>query len=175
MPTFQLIQKISPSGTATASFTSIPSTYDDLFITWSGRTSGSITNKWDEGIVTFNSDTTASNYFAGYLALAGNTSSYSLSISGASGATRYMGTNSPNNVLSNTFSSNWMYINKYASSIAKNAVAFGVSGDTTGGEAYQSFLKWGSASAINRIDIATTTGNNYLSGTNFYLYGIKNS
>jgi hypothetical protein len=75
---------------------------------------------------------------------------------------------------SNTFASTEVYLPNYTSSQNKTFGNFGVSGTNTAFSITGQAALWRVTSAINSITV-TNTGNNFVAGSSFFLYGIKNS
>jgi hypothetical protein len=157
------------SAAASVTFSAIPSTYTDLVIKASIRTTaGGVASSY---IFRLNGDT-ATNYSQtriegnGSSASSGRTSSTSLFVGyypTASGAT------------TNTFANHKIYIPNYLSTTSKQLSLFGV----TENNATQSYideiaLLYRGTSAISSI-VFDGDGYNFVSGSSFYLYGIKNS
>ena len=152
-------QAISGSASNSLNFTSIPSTYTDLFIVVKAkRTSGDADCR-----VRFNNDSSAS--YA--------TSSMYVTTPGAKGANILIG-------LTSGYFTNWgydspssfgcheMYIMGYASNKHKSWV--GESGSQNGAD--QILGIWQNTTAINRIELFATSGT-WEVGTSAELYGIK--
>ena len=167
--TYVLIASASPSGTNTTTFSSIPQTYTDLFLVVSARSDTAST--FTSFQVTVNGDTSA---IYSYTRLLGD------------GANRTTGRfANQNNIVfnyldastanANIFGSAEFYFSNYTTSSSKPTSYFGVQEDristayvsTTAGLAQTS-------SAISSITVNMLAGN-YVSGSNLYLYGIKNS
>jgi hypothetical protein len=154
---------VGSGGAATIDFTSIPSTYTDLQLVYSGRS----TSTGADTALKFNS--TTANY--SYRILYGNGSS----IGTASGSGGYGGYYNDSTYTANTFSSTSIYIPNYTSSFSKSYSVNTVQETNAAGvnSALQTFL-WANSSAITTISINPSTGNwaQYSTAT---LYGIKNS
>lgn len=164
--TYELIDKTTLTGTqSTVSFTSIDSSYTDLVLKISARSSYS--NGYDQMRISFNGS--SSSFSAKYLlgtgssAVSGNTVPQLIGHADAATAT------------SNTFNNAEVYIPNYTSSNYKSFSADNVQEDNTS-LALVSFTAnlWSNTAAINQITLALEIGS-YVSGSSFYLYGIKNS
>jgi hypothetical protein len=166
--TYTLIEaKTLGSAVASVTFSSIPSTYTDLKLVLSARSS--FTGDYLRGCyIRFNSDTTDANYsykriYINDAQTGANSDSSILSMFiNADGAT------------ANTFGNAEMYLLNYTSSNAKS-----VSIDMTtenNGNAKSGFaaLLWSGTAAINSILITPEAGDLMVNST-FYLYGISNS
>lgn len=163
--TYTLIDKsILTTTTASVSFTSIPSTYTDLVVMASPRS-----DENENGTsfrIYFNDDTTAS--VKELRGTGSATASYSLSYAQAGYISALQNT-------SDTFANLSIYIPNYAGSNYKSFSGDIVS-ENNGSVAYAvlSARLWESTSAINKITMLPS-GSNFVSGSSFYLYGIKNS
>ena len=170
--TYTLISSnVLSSSAASVTFSSIPSTYTDLVIRASIRTD-------DAGVqaaqfrIRLNGDTTT-NYSATRVFGNSGTASSSRSTSGTLlGAYDANGAGSA----SNTFSSAEVYIPNYAGTANKPISNFGVSEDNNANGVYvgASAGLYRGASAITSIECYVASIN-FVSGSSFYLYGIKNS
>ena len=159
------------SDTASVTFSSIPSTYTDLVLRTSARTD--VANYFDRFIFTFNSDS-GSNYSDTYLAGSGsaassNTASNATSLNSNRAATGSTATAS-------TFSNSETYFPNYAGNTNKPISSFNV-GETNNAAAQMAVEAqlWRNTAALTSITIAPGAGTNFVSGSSFYLYGIKNS
>lgn len=167
--TYELITKsILSSSQTSVDFTSISSSYTDLKV-----------------VMSYRSDQSASND-SGYCYFNGSSSGYSNKfLYGTGSATGSVGSNTTGIYLaplnagtstSNTFSNTEFYIPNYTSSNYKSVSVDGVQEDNNG-TAFMAINAglWSNTAAINRITIYPATGPNFVSGSSFYLYGIKNS
>ena len=165
--TYSLISKnILSSSQTSITFSSIPSTYTDLKIVVSARGSRSAIN---EGVnMSFNGSTSSFTYKA----LQGN----GASASSFSGTVGYFTDTDGDTATANTFGNGEVYIPNYASSNNKSYSADSV-GETNATTIYSQLVAglWSNTAAITSITFTPTVGPNFLSGSSFYLYGIKNS
>ena len=165
--TYTLIEgKTLGSAVASVTFSSIPSTYTDIKLVFSARSS--FTSDVVTGcFIRFNSDTTNANYT--YKRLYGNGSA---GYSDSSIQSLFINTN---NTTANTFTNSEIYISNYISSNAKSSSLDYVA-ENNATEAYVGLaaLTWSGTAAINSITITSGDGNLMINST-FYLYGIKNS
>ena len=158
------------STSASISFTSIPQTFTDLKIVFSGRVH---TNGDPTSVITFNSNT--SNYK--YITLFGDGSSASTfneaAISNTSSA--YIGYANGANSTANTFSNSEIYIQNYASSSIYKSINVDTVYETnaTGGYVFLVSNLWSNTSPITSIQIKHLYGSNFYVGTSVYLYGIS--
>ena len=163
------------SSAASVTFSAIPNTFTDLVLKFSVRSTGG-SNTFDHINVTFNGDT-ASNYSRTYLngngaaAASGRSTSASLfgMLQAADGAT----------ATSNTFSNGELYIPSYTASQNK-PVSQDSAQETNATTAYRVVNAglWRNTSAITSIELAvggSGGSTDFVSGSSFFLYGIKNS
>ena len=173
-PTMTLISSQTLGGTtASVTFSSIPSTYNDLKLVVSARGDGSATF----GVINFklNGDT-ANNYSITWIQ--SNSSS-------SVGSSRVSNTYPDNNMeltessaTANTFGSLEIYIPNYNSTGSKPFFDMGVTENnlaTAGAAAIESGAHlYRGTSGISSITLTPSSGN-FVQYSSFYLYGIKNS
>jgi hypothetical protein len=155
------------SSTATVTFSSIPSTYTDLQITFSARQ-----DTGDLSCFTrFNGDSGA-NY--NYKTLYGTgTAVGSGSGTGQSGLIGWQ--TAPSGTTTNSFGSTLLYVPNYAGSTQKSVSAdFVTENNATAGYQMLWGAVWTSTSAINSVSFTAFSGN-FIANSTFYIYGIKNS
>ena len=171
-PTFTKVatNTISSSGISSITFSAIPSAYEDLLI-YSSVDVDRAGNYSLNNFTQINSQSTTTNYVGGYVY--NDASSASSSTSSPS-----VFPSSANNVQSSTFSTNWLYIPAYRSTTLSNMIYYMGAGDNLG-NTYGVILfgnaRPGTAEAISSITLKELSGNSFISGSTFYLYGIKNS
>lgn len=167
--TYEIIDKATlTSSQANIEFTSIDSGYTDLMLLCSARSSDTA-NNWNIAYIQFNTDTTASNYPTRWL--------YAYSTTTGSGTANQWAGYLPNgNKTADTFGSNSIYIPNYTSSNYKSYSVDSVteSNSSTLVPSQLTAGLWQSTSAINAIKLTPDAGS-FVSGSSFYLYGIKNS
>jgi hypothetical protein len=161
---------VGAGGASSVTFSSIPSTYTDLQVVMSARSSGGTTQ--DYVAVQFNgSGGTA--YSDRRLEGTGSSAS---STSDSSQNVIYSAYVVPGSTAtSSTFSNTSFYIPNYSSSNNKSVSIDGVT-ENNGTVAYATLTAalWANSAAINQI--AFTLGNgNFVQYSTLYLYGIKNS
>jgi hypothetical protein len=165
---------VGSGGSATISFTSIPSTYKHLQLRISAQTNRGTFGS-DYSNITFNSDT-GSNYSRhtlgsdGDTPLTGTTSNGSYVSGGATGTTTggtFAGTIIDILDYANT--------NKYKSVKTLSANDFNGKISGYGGEIYLLSGMWMSTSAISSITINRNSGSLYSQNSTFALYGIASS
>jgi len=156
----------APSSVATIDFSSIPSTYTDLKLVLSARSSASAIN--DYAYLQFNN--------AGYNSAVRFLQGSGSSASSNSESTGYIGIVNGNTSTSSAFSNNEIYIPNYAGATNKS---FSVDGtmETNGATSFMHFVVglWSSTSAINRITLKLDASNNFLANSTATLYGISKS
>ncbi len=166
--TFVKIQTVTlGSATATISFTSIPQTYTDLKIVFSGR-SERTASAYDSLVAKFNS--TATTYVS--RRLYGENQS-----AGADGVTTQLGAFSSNSTTAGIFGSIEVYIPNYTSSNEKIRSSSSVA-ENNDANAYGTQLvtsKWNGTGAITEIELSGISGSNFMTHTTATLYGIKSS
>ena len=167
--TYTLISSQVLAATATTiTFSSIPSIYTDLVLRISARSDGAAqvvsTRLRYNGVTT----TTYSRTLlqgSGSAATSSRTSSSSQHVFIIDGATS----------TANTFASTEIYIPSYTASQNKAIFGFSVSEtNATAAEMTTDAYLWSNTAAINAIEISLSS-TNFLIGSSFYLYGIKNS
>lgn len=171
--TYTLINSTSlSSSAASVTFSSIPATYTDLVLTVSARTDNG--NVDDSLLLTINS-TGGTAYSRTWLRGNGAAASSGRSSSTNAYSSDRMGLTA-STATSSTFGSLKLYIPSYTASQNKPFAMFGV-GETNATTAYMGVNAglWSNTSAITQIDCAPTSGTNFVSGSTFWLYGIKNS
>ncbi len=159
---------VGAGGAASMSFSSIPSTYTDLCVKVSSRstrTAGAI----DYVKMYFNGSTANGTTVALY----GDGTAYSGT------DTKIIGSTSTNQNTANTFGSAEFYIPNYAGSTNKSvsidAVSENNSGTTGNYNLNLSAGLWSSTSAITSITLESAFGNNWMQYTTATLYGISKS
>lgn len=160
---------VGAGGASSISFTSIPQTYNDLVVKYSGRSTYALSAS--DVYMTFNSSTTG---YSGKLLY--GTGSGTGSASQTSGSSfNWTGFIPGANATSSTFGNNEFTITNYSGSTNKSLSIDGVS-ENNGTEAYQALVAnlWSNTEAITSITLTPAYGNfaQYSTAT---LYGIYNS
>ena len=167
--TYTLISSnVLSSSAASVTFSAIPSTYTDLVLRWSARSDNTASLRF-----VLNNDTTA-NYsrtrLIGSNSVASSTQNTALAnwsvLDGAAAST----------YTANTFTSGEIYIPNYAGSANKVGAIFNAAENNStsvGSISVDAQLRSATA-AITEIKTENAAGN-FVSGSSFYLYGIKNS
>jgi hypothetical protein len=164
--TYILISSVTvgSGGAASMSFTSIPATYSDLLVVWSGRTSSSQPTTNTE--ISFNGS--GANFSGKYLESNG-------SAVGTGSYARFIGTDSAATSTSNTFSNNMVYIPNYAGSNYKSFSADSVAeNNATQTQTTLNAGLWSQSAAITSVTITPATSA-YVQYSTAYLYGISNA
>jgi len=163
--TYQLIaSNVLSSAAASVTFSAIPATYTDLVVRCSVRLDGSYSMLG----ITFNASTTSrsTTELQGNGAAAASNRWTTLNVRGANDSA----------YTASTFGSAEFYIPNYAGSVNKCASGFGTQEtNATGSLMSANALLWSNTTAISSIQLQNPQGANFVSGSSFYLYGIKNS
>jgi hypothetical protein len=173
MATFIKIASVTvgSGGAASIGFTSIPSTYTDLCLKVSARTSESIGFVWDALLLRFNSS--ASSYSD--KALGGNGSS-AFSFSDPFSNYIFCGDIPNALVTANTFGSTEIMIPNYPFAIYKSLSIDSVEeNNATTSQADLVAGLWSNTAAITSIDLTPAVGPNFVQYTTATLYGISES
>ena len=172
--TYTLISSnVLSSSASSVTFSSIPATFTDLVLRISARASGS--GNLAGLAIKFNSSTTSiysnTNLFAYSASGTSDRSSSVASIPAMDNITDGGGT-------ANTFSSNELYIPSYTASQNKPTSLFSVVEKNSSANfewlVYSGAGLYRDTAAISSIALTTNAGS-FISGSSFYLYGIKNS
>ena len=165
--TFELIASstVGAGGAASIDFTSIPSTYTDLCLQISLRT------------------TAASTFYTTYMALNNSSASFSGIILGGTGSAATTGTTTQSvgpvgggGTTASTFTNGSIYIPNYASSNYKSYSWDTVlENNATAARTYMGAGLWSNTAAINRITLSVDTSDNFAQYSTAYLYGVKNA
>jgi hypothetical protein len=166
MPTYTLIMPavvVGSGGAASIDFSSIPSTYTDLCLKLSLRSSGAV---GDEIFgLTFNN--TAGSITSRFL--------YGQGVSAASLSNVYFAQANGSTSTSSTFGNAEIYIPNYAGSTNKSISNDGVSeNNATSAVAAFTAALWSQTAAINRITITPNSGS-FVQYSTAYLYGVSNA
>ena len=171
--TYTLISSnVLSSSAASVTFSAIPATYTDLILRYSARGDDTGTNVI--AALTYNGASTnfSDTYFYGTGSATNSqrhsAAAYSLYYGGATG----------NGATANTFGSSEIYIPSYTASQNKPASVFTTTeNNATAATIGAAALLWSNTAAITSITLTPFNGTipAFLSGSSFYLYGIKNS
>jgi hypothetical protein len=156
---------VGSGGASFMEFTSIPSTYTDLLILISARSSSGDT--FDDVNVFFNGTNNSGGAYTGKL-LYGNGSS------AASNNDPYPFKSSAATATASTFGNASIYIPNYAGSTTKSYAGDSVTeNNSTTAYAELSVARWNSTAAITSIKIDPEYGSTLVQYSTAYLYGIK--
>lgn len=166
--TYKLIETVTvgSGGAASIAFSSIPQTYTDLVLVYSGRSTRAASG--DDLYIRFNGLSTNLSSRALY-----GTGSSAASFSDASVA--YVGYFTGDTATASVFSNGSIYIPNYTASVAKSISGDAVSeNNATGATQLFGAGLWNNTAAINQINIYALNGNwkQYSSAS---LYGILNT
>lgn len=167
--TYIKIAQLTPSGVSSATFSSIPNTYTDLVILMSVRSAGTASNYGTFLLFRLNGSSANIDQirFEGYATSLTTTTDTNGGFGRATNA----------NQLADSFSNNMMYVANYAG--GANKCIWNESSTPTDSNLYNIHYWYGSSwnnnTAINSIEIYTTDGSNFVSGSNLTLYGISKS
>ncbi len=168
MPTFTKIETITvgSGGVASITFSSIPTTYTDLVVLVSCRSS-QVGAFADYGKITFNSSSSTFSYRDFY----GN----GTTASSTNGAVNTIFVYQGNAATASTFGNASIYIPNYTGS---NNKSFSIDSvvENNGTTAYQTITAglWSTTTAINSVGLAPASGT-WLEHSTFTLYGISNA
>jgi hypothetical protein len=166
--TYTLISSVTVGGGGAASmaFTSIPQTYTDLVIKFSGR-SNRASIIIDGVLISFNGST--SSFSATYLEGSGISAS-------SSTLARFAGTETASTATSNVFSNNDIYIPNYAGANNKSySVDSVMENNATASYQYLIAGLWSNTAAITSITLTPSFGTLFDQYSTAYLYGISNA
>ena len=169
--TYTLISsQVLGSSSASVTFSSIPATYTDLVMRTSVRTDRVNVN--DLMSLTFNGDTTA-NYSR--RSLLGSGSAVSSGNDSGANSVREITVNG-NSSTTNTFANCEIYISNYLVSAQKPlSIHYSTENNATAAVTAVLAYLWNNTAAITSMNFVPVTGPNFLTGSSFYLYGIKSS
>ena len=171
--TYTLISSnILASDTASITFSSIPSTYTDLVLRYSAR---------------LYTDGTSARYpfYIGFNGSSGTAHSDTVLRGNGASAASFRSTSSPGLPdnpataelsTANTFASGELYIPSYTVSQYKPSNLFGVNENNTSSETmYANAGLYSSNTAVTSLVLFNSSTYTFVSGSSFYLYGIKSS
>ena len=164
--TYTIISSQTLASSATSvTFSAIPSTYTDLCLKASVRTD--VTYQ-DTLAITFNSVGTGYSFTR----LLGTGSA----VSSGRSATNQIDYVNNNGQTANTFGNAEIYIPSYGASQNKPISGFSVSENNATAADISAYASlWSNTAAITSIVLTSINGANFMAGSTFYLYGIKNS
>lgn len=170
MATYTFISSVTVGATAVASveITSIPATYTDLVVFFSGRSDTIRSSDGGYAQMSFNGSTANVSSIFLY--------NYNGSVFSGNSGTEILGWNTPSDYTANTFSNSSWYIPNYTSSNFKS-----LSVDTTTENNSTNILAgltdglFSSTSAITSIKLLSVGSSKFAQYSTFYLYGISNA
>jgi hypothetical protein len=171
MPSSRVLISSTTLGSSQSSvtFSSIPSTYTDLVIKFSSRDTGggTVSDVW----MRFNSSSSSYSYTVLY-----GTGSAAGSYNGSAAAQSLLNYGDGSGATANTFSSGEVYIPNYAGSSNKvHSVIQAQETNATGAYINAGANLWSNTAAITEIVLLPESSRSFVSGSSFYLYGIKSS
>lgn len=171
--TYELINSnVLSSSAASITFSSIPATYSDLVLQVSGRTNNASAS---DGL-TLKINGTTSNYYSNTKLRGNGADATSTQFSNEADFPTAPNGTVGDTATSNTFGTIEIYIPAYLASQNKPIGYFGA-GENNSSTAFMGATAalWRQTSAITELALTPTNGSNWLSGSSFWLYGIKNS
>lgn len=167
-----LAQTVLTGTQATVTFSSIASTYTDLVVVGSTRSDSAVTRV---AIVIFPNSETISSTNGSYTALYGLNSATASGRGSNTYPWRNIFDDNGTNATASSFASWECYIPNYAGSTNKVLSNFGASESNSATTPLIGVVAnlYSNTSAITQLVI--TSNSNFVSGSSFYLYGIKNS
>lgn len=170
--TYTLISSnVLSSSAASVTFSSIPSTYTDLVLRCSVRHDGALTASNMRLII--NSD--AGSSYSDTRVYGNGATATSAAATAGTYAYAYTGFINGASSTSSTFTNGEFYLPSYLSSAKKPYSTYNaVENNATTGYNWASAQLWQGTSAITSLSFEAG-GYNYVAGSSFYLYGIKNS
>ena len=169
--TYTLISSnVLTSSAASVTFSAIPSTYTDLVVRGSIRVDHPTIAFMD---LQLNINSSSVNYSNTYIASNG-TVAYSARDESTTYA--WIGNENSTGSTANTFTNLEIYIPSYNSSTNKPFASFAVSeNNASSARIIGNALLWRNTAAITSLQFSDASAYNFVSGSSFYLYGIKNS
>jgi hypothetical protein len=171
-PTYVAIAKTVLSADQTdVTFSAIPSTYTDLLLVISARSSD--TGNVDRLKITVNAS--ATNYSNNYVYANGTTATAG-TLSGGNTYIQMWGITA-NGATANSFGNAEVYLPNYTGSTNKVLSVTGAAENNSATAYYEGITAglWSNTSAITSITLDPVVGADFKSGSRFDLYGIKNS
>ena len=170
--TYTLISSnVLSSSAASVTFSAIPATYTDLVVRCSARSDAAGTS--DRMRIYFNGETTGTNYSGTNLQ---GTGSVAASGSDANDAGAILGAIDAATATASTFGNGEIYIPSYTVSQNKPFSDFSASENNATAASIRIYADlWRNTAAITSLQLVVNSGGNFVSGSSFYLYGIKNS
>ena len=170
-----LIQSVTvgSGGQASIDFTSIPSTYADLCVLFSGRCTAAFTRRVLR--LRINNSVTTTDYADRYLQGNGSAASSGTDATGTSTYIQIFDLPAAS-ATANIFANIGIYIPNYASSTTYKSISVDAAPEDNGTTAYMSMVAgiYNNNTAITQVNLLPDSGN-FAQYSTAYLYGIKNS
>ena len=168
--TYILIQaQTLTSSAASVTFSSIPATYTDLTLRTSIRLDSTAPNTY----INFNNDSATTRWSTTYFR--GNGSTVVSNRSTDSNEAYIINANVSTSTAS-TFSNNEIYIPSYSISSTRQTSTFSAQeSDTASALTTFTSAYYNTSATVSAVKLLPNGGVNFVSGSSFYLYGIKNS
>ena len=179
--TYELIKgETISSAAASFTFTAIPSTFTDLVVCYSIRGDATYeTSNVDSMALRINGSTVAEYSNTAVRGSGSSTSSLQRSTGNGDTAARIYGGVNKNSSASDTFSSGEIYVPNYLVSQNKaiNVTTATEINSATGNMIAANALLWQNTGAITSLEVtySSNASSRFVTGSSFYLYGIKNS
>ena len=169
--TFELIKGETLTGTAASyTFSAIPNSYTDLIVKVSARTDSGATNS-----VFIQPNGATSGFSSTTLRGNGSAASSSTRTTDTRGIANFLAADDSGQTAT-TFGNAEAYIPSYTVAQNKPVGYFGVTeNNATAAGMEASAVLWSNTAAITSLLIQTAAGVNFVSGSSFYLYGVKNA
>lgn len=167
-PTYAFIKSVILTGTQSSiSFSAIPQNYTDLILRCSTRTNNE--SFGPSVTLQINSSNGAANTWI-------YNSSTSLTDGRATGALYRAGVSTDTSMTADTFSSFSIYMPDYSvgRKIQMSGIGTAESNSATNFRLFTSAMLWNSTSTVSSITLTSNSGS-FVSGSSFYLYGIRNT
>jgi hypothetical protein len=172
--TYELIASNTlTTSAASVTFSSIPATFTDLVFKGSVRSDGTPSSAQEFINIRFNGVSSA--YSLTRIRTSGTPAAIA-SISQSNQAQHLSGLVASADATADTFGSYELYLPSYTVSQNKPSSAYGVTESNNTDLTIMILAQlWSNTAAVNSINFFPTFGSNWVSGSSFFLYGIKNS
>jgi len=173
--TYTLIASNTLSSSASSiTFSAIPNTFTDLVVKSSARSASSTSDR-DGFKLSFNETLSSSTAYSS-TQIYGDGSTASSTRSSNNDYIFLRSHLDRNGLTASTFGNSEIYIPNYNASTTHPVGAFGVAeNNATAGYLSAEGGLYGTAESITSIKLQTLSGSQFVSGSSFFLYGIKNS
>lgn len=161
------------SSAASVTFSAIPNTYTDLVLRASTRIDAAVGGTWL--VMFFNTDSVGSSTNYSTTRLFGTGSTAGSGQLSSDDEMRFANSTQGTSYTTSTFASTEIYIPSYTASQNKPVSNFGVTeNNSTTATMVATAGLWRNTAAVNQLVFYPDSGN-FVSGSSFFLYGIKNS